>query len=81
MHAIAGIDDGHGHIACQKVRRAAIGMPHHDHIGADAFHRPAGIDQRFAFLDARRSRGDQRRDRASALAANSKEVRVRVEAS
>ena len=49
-----------------RCGRTAVGVSHDDHVGADAVDRPAGVDQRLALLDARRSRGDQGRDCAPA---------------
>ena len=48
------------HVARHEVRRAAVRVAHHDYVGTDTFDGPAGINQRFALLDTRRSCGDQR---------------------
>src|SRR5579871_1250603 len=49
------------------MRRAAVGMPHHDDVRADALDGPAGIDQRLALLDAGGGCGYQGGHRAQCL--------------
>ena len=79
VHAVAGVDDGHVEMRGEEPVRAGVRMAHHDHVGADAFDGPAGIDQRLALLDARAVAVISIVVAPSALAANSNEVRVRVE--
>ena len=35
MQSVAGVDHGHRNVARQQVRRAAVGMAHHDGVGAE----------------------------------------------
>ena len=56
VHAVAGIDDGNVEVLRHQVRRARGGMANHDGVRAHRAQRVAGVEQRFALLDAR-SRG------------------------
>ena len=53
VQSISGIDDRHIDVLRHHVRRARVGMPNDDDIGADRAHRVSRIEQRFALLNAR----------------------------
>ena len=53
VHAVAGIDDGNVEVLRHQVRRARTGMANDDGVRAHRAQRVAGIEQGFAFLDAR----------------------------
>ena len=58
MGSIAGVDHGDvAQVARQEVRRAGMGMPHHDHVHSHGLQGQPGVQQRFAFFNAAGRRG------------------------
>ena len=70
VRAVAGVDDGHGQVARQKVRGAGRRMPHHNGVGAHGRQRVERIHQRFAFRHAGAGRRDGNGVRPQALGGN-----------
>ena len=64
-----------------EFRRAGRRVPDHNSVGPHGFERSNGIDERFAFFQARRFSLQRHRICASRAAAVVKLMRVRVDAS
>src|SRR5258706_16289104 len=48
-----GIDHGHVNVPGHHVGSSGVGMANHDDISAQSAHSVAGVEQRFAFFNAR----------------------------
>src|SRR6185369_17918507 len=64
VHAVAGVDDGNVEMSCENVGCARRGMTDDDRIRAESADGQAGVDQRFALLDAGGGGAYQRGSRA-----------------
>ena len=81
VRAVAGVDDRRGQVARQEMRRAGGRMAHHDGVRPHGRQRVQRIHQRFALGHAGTGAVMETASAPRRLAAISKLVRVRVEAS
>ena len=77
VHSVTGIDDGNIEVLRHQVRRSRTRMPKDDRVRAHRAQSVAGVEQRFALLDAR-SRGLHQRGDGSKRLGGDLERRARA---